>query len=253
MKRVLSTEPPIKSRTGLGTSAWLIPKTPESDAAQRDAEFVDHFGDPSGGHSRRLVKALPGSDHAGSTSGPLGGERRSFQSVDAGRNSLGIVTLPNPVRLSAPAGDAVAYRGTDASFNAQCLVSRYRPLLRLAARMDSAYVKQAHGKTLAGVYRGIQRDLLREYLRDLWIDLNGIFAVLTASSVRNRGDDGGALLEITEQRTRFVFLIWAIEVRLFLDAVMPGTLDIKPLVSAIEALVTQTQSASRLQLSLHVS
>jgi hypothetical protein len=142
-------------------------------------------------------------------------------------------------RLSAPASDAVRSYGSDTSFLDQFSVSRYRPILRLATRMDRSYLERVHGKRLAGTYRKIQRDLLRGYLRDLSNDVNRLYAILNARSAHAHNDEGDVSLALTEQQTTFALLIWGIEARLVLDAVMPRPLDIRPLVSAVEALVAR--------------
>jgi len=155
-------------------------------------------------------------------------------------------------RFSAPASDAGRSYGSDTAFLDQFSVARYRPLLRLATRMDRAWLEQTHGKELASVYRKIQRSLLREYLKDLSRDVNRLYAILNARSAHARSDEGDISLALTEQQTTFALLIWGIEARLFVDVLMPRPLDIKPLVSALEALTAQTQAVARPQFSYHV-
>lgn len=155
-------------------------------------------------------------------------------------------------RFSAPKQDAARSYGSDTAFLDQFSVSRYRPLLRLAIRMDRTYLEKVHGKRLAACYRQVQRKLLREYLHDLSKDVNRLYAILNARSANARTDEGNVSLALTEQQTTFALLIWGIEARLFLDAVMPRQLDIQPLVSALESLTAQTHAITRPQLSYHV-
>jgi hypothetical protein len=155
-------------------------------------------------------------------------------------------------RFSAPKPDAARSYGSDSAFLDQFSVSRYRPVLRLANRMDRGYLEKAHGKRLAAVYRKTQRVLLREYLRDLSKDVNRLYAILNARSANARSDEADVSLALTEQQTSFALLIWGIEARLVLDAIMPGPLNIRPLMAALDALTSQTQAISSPQLSYHV-
>jgi len=163
-----------------------------------------------------------------------------------------VVAALNLTWRSAPAGNDGRSYGSNTSFLDQFSVFRYRPLLRLATRIDRSYLQRVHGKRLAGAYRKIQRDLLREYLRDLSKDVNRLYAILNARSVHAPSDEGNISLALTEQQTTFALLIWGIEARLVLDAVMPRPIDIGPLISAFEALTAQTQAVARPQFSYHV-
>ena len=166
--------------------------------------------------------------------------------------ALLVVAALSLTRFSAPKTDATRSYGSDTAFLDQFSVSRYRPLLRLATRMDRTYLENAHGKALAACYRKIQRTLLREYLRDLSKDVNRLYAILNARSAGARNDEGNVSLALTEQQTSFALLVWGIEARLLLDAVMPAPLNVKPLIAALDALTTQTQAIARPQLSYHV-
>jgi hypothetical protein len=155
-------------------------------------------------------------------------------------------------RFSAPMPDAARSYGSDSAFLHQFSVSRYRPLLRLASRMDRSYLEKTHGKRLAGCYRKMQRALLREYLHDLSKDVNRLYAILNARSANARNDEGNVSLALTEQQTSFALLIWGMEARLLLDQVMPRALNIRPLIAALDALTSQTQAVASPQLSYHV-
>ena len=148
--------------------------------------------------------------------------------------------------------DAARSYGSDTAFLDQFSVSRYRPMLRLAGRMDRSYLEKTHGKRLAGCYRKVQRALLREYLHDVSKDVTRLYAILNARSVHARSDEGNVSLALTEQQTSFALLIWGIEARLVLDTVMPRPLNITPLISALDALTSQTQDMASPQLSYHV-
>lgn len=55
--------------------------------------------------------------------------------------------------------------GAEIDFLENFSLKSYRPMIRLASRMDMDYLASVHGAPLARCYRRIQRNLLREYLR----------------------------------------------------------------------------------------
>lgn len=136
---------------------------------------------------------------------------------------------------------------TDSSFLESFSVGLYQPMLRLAGQMDRNFIRSAHGKVLAECYRGIQRDLLREYLREASKDFNRLFAMATAKTVHALSDPDDLSVALFEQQMSFVLVVWWIEARLLLDRFMPVTLDLKPLVAQLETLADQTRKLSRPQ------
>jgi hypothetical protein len=148
----------------------------------------------------------------------------------------------------APKADApgISY-GSDVSFLDNFSLSAYRPMLRLASQMDRKFLSAAHGETLAGCYRKIQRQLLREYLRDASKDFNRLYAIATAKSVQAVSDPGDLSMALFEQHMTFILLVWGIEARLLLDGVLPFAVDLKPLIMSLEGLAQQTREAARPQ------
>ena len=104
-----------------------------------------------------------------------------------------------------------------------------------------------HGETLAGCYRKIQCQLLREYLRDASKDFNRLYAIATAKSVQAMSDPGDLSMALFEQHMTFILLVWGIEARLLLDGLLPFAVDLKPLIMQIEALAQQTRELARPQ------
>lgn len=137
--------------------------------------------------------------------------------------------------------------GTDASFLENFSVGLYRPMLRLAGQMDRKFITSAHGKVLAECYRGIQRDLLREYLREASKDFNRLHAIATAKAVHALSDPEDLSVALFEQQMTFVLVVWSIEARLLLDRFLPCALDLNPLVAQIEAMAEQTRQLARPQ------
>jgi hypothetical protein len=152
----------------------------------------------------------------------------------------------------APKPDSIATSyGSDASFLEGFSLHTYRPMLRLATRMDHRYLTVAHSESLSACYRRIQRGLLREYLRDASRDFNRLYAIANAKSLRAASDPGDLSMALFEQQMTFIMLMWGIEAKLLLDGIVPFALDLSPLMSAIECLADQTRALGRPQLGYH--
>ncbi len=148
----------------------------------------------------------------------------------------------------APENPAVSY-GSDVSFLDSFSLRQYRPMLRLASQMDRRFLRDAHSENLAACYRSIQRDLLREYLRNASKDFNRLYAIATAQSVRATGDPDDLSMTLLEQQMTFILLVWGIEARLLVDAILPFSFDLKPLIEHLEGLAQQTRQMARPQYS----
>jgi hypothetical protein len=141
----------------------------------------------------------------------------------------------------------VSSYGSDISFLDSLSPGKYLPMVRLASQMDRRFLSSAHGNKLASCYRGIQRALLREYLRETSKDFNRLHAIATAKSVRATDDPNDLSLALFEQYLTFTLLIWGIEARLLLDDFLPFALDLKPLIGHLEGLAEQTRGMARSQ------
>jgi hypothetical protein len=140
---------------------------------------------------------------------------------------------------------------TDSSFVGDFSVGFYRPMLRLAGQMDRKFIGSAHGRVLADCYRAIQRNLLREYLREASKDFNRLYAIATAKAVRAISDPEKMSAILFEQQITFVLLVWWIEARLLLDRFIPCGLDLQPLVAQLEGLADQTRLLARRQRAVY--
>lgn len=152
-------------------------------------------------------------------------------------------------RFSSKCDTTLTSYGSDASFLDSFSLRRYQPMLRLASQMDKQFLTAAHGKTLGSCYRKIQRDLLREYLREASRDFNRLYAIATAKAVRATADPGDLSLALLEQQMSFILSVWGIEARLLVDNYVPFTVDLQPLVVQLEALSSQTRALLRPQYS----
>ena len=149
-----------------------------------------------------------------------------------------------------PAAVAGSY-GSDASFLENFSLQTYRPMMRLATQLDRRYLTTAHGESLSGCYRKIQRGLLREYLRDASKDFNRLYSIANAKSLQASSDPGDLSMALFEQQMTFIMLIWGLEARLLVDAIVPFALDLDPLMGAIEGLAAQTRMLARPQFGYH--
>lgn len=160
-----------------------------------------------------------------------------------------IAAVPVLTCFSPKSEGSARFYGSDVSFLDNFSLSAYRPMLRLASQMDRKFLSSVHGETLAGCYRKIQRNLLREYLREASKDFNRLYAIATAKTVQATSDPNDLSMALFEQQMTFILLVWGIEARLVLDGLLPSAVDLKPLVAQIEALAQQTRTLARPQYS----
>jgi hypothetical protein len=152
-------------------------------------------------------------------------------------------------RFSPYSDSAVASCGSDSYFLETFSLSSYKPMLRLASQLDRKFLHNAHGQRLAECYRGIQRDLLREYLREASKDFNRLYAIATAKAVLATSDPGDLSMALFEQQMTFILSVWGIEARLLLDRYLPFGCDLTPLIANLEGLAQQTRRLTRPQFS----
>ncbi len=164
---------------------------------------------------------------------------------------IGLLTVAvGLLTFFAPRANAAdTFFGTDASFLENFSLSTYRPMLRLASQMDRKFLSSAHGETLAGCYRRIQRSLLREYLRDASKDFTRLHTIATAKTLHAVSDPNELSLTLFESQMTFILLIWGIEARLLLDNFLPFAVDLKPVIGQLEGLARQTRELARPQYS----
>jgi hypothetical protein len=154
--------------------------------------------------------------------------------------TVGLLTWRSP-GTDGPTGSY----GSDVSFLDNFSADKYRPLLRLASQTDRRFLSSRYGDKLAACYRRIQRDLLREFLREASGDFNRLYAIATAKSVRAASDPGDLSLALFEQQMTFILLLWGIEARLFLDGILPFSMELEPLIAHLEGLAQQTRELAR--------
>lgn len=113
----------------------------------------------------------------------------------------------------------------------------YRPMLRLGAGCDGAFLLARGGPETLRAYRRRQRSILREYLRALSRDFHRLLSIAAAQDRQP--------MAFYECQMSFIFgLLW-IEARLALQTVAPHPIDLAPLLENVETLVASARELAR--------
>jgi hypothetical protein len=102
----------------------------------------------------------------------------------------------------------------------------YRPMIRLADPNDASFLAAQCGVVEADRYRRWQRRALRTYLRRLSRDFERLHALAAGAPWR---------------RLKFLLSLWYVESRLLLSDVLPGVIDLRPLLVTIDDLAEQAR------------
>jgi hypothetical protein len=134
----------------------------------------------------------------------------------------------------------------------------YRPMLRLANSGDTGYLSSQRGPEAAARYRRTQRRMLREYLRGLSRDFHRLHTIAAERAVNVRipnvgNHRGNSSLALVEEKLEFIFSVWSIEVRLFLDKFSPCTINPQPLLANVDELTAKAREIARRRLEFRLS
>jgi hypothetical protein len=129
----------------------------------------------------------------------------------------------------------------------------YLPMLRLANSGDSGYVNAKRGPEAAAIYRRLQRRMLREYLRALSRDFHRLHTIAADSAWRARIDHENSALALVEEKLEFIFSVWIIELRLFLDKFSPCTINPRPLLANVDEVTAKAREIARRRLEFRLS
>jgi hypothetical protein len=119
---------------------------------------------------------------------------------------------------------------------------RYRPMLRLLADNDLAFLASDH--RLRKSVRAKRRELFRGYLRCLTRDYAILLAGVRDAMVRSGVDRPDLARALARNRVLFALAVCKVEFRLGLHTAGAGTVDISGLVEAIEVLRGQVRVMS---------
>jgi hypothetical protein len=126
-------------------------------------------------------------------------------------------------------------------------LARYRPMERLFVQEDYEFLSSQPGFK-PEIYRRLQaerRRVFRRYLRSLSRDFDlllGAAKTLILNSVEDRPDLAKMLMR---QRLVFSYALATVHVRLALQGLGLGTVDVRPLVGALDALRMELRSLSQ--------
>jgi len=119
----------------------------------------------------------------------------------------------------------------------------YRPMIRLASDSDRVFLATAGSARVVKSYRRKQRGILREYLRVLARDFQKLLDIAAASQP----------MAFFESQLSFIFGVLWIEARMVLEALVPHSIDLEPLLESVETLAASAREIASPALRLHVN
>ena len=137
-------------------------------------------------------------------------------------------------RLAGPA----TVSQLDAEWIANFSVARYRPMLRLLDEADYRFLMSQPGysKKFVRRLRNERRAIFRAYLRNLVRDFHKLHMAARMMLVYAPQDRPELAITLMRQRMLFSVAILAIECRLLLHSVGLGTVDVRALLNALDAM-----------------
>lgn len=103
----------------------------------------------------------------------------------------------------------------------------YLPMIRLAEPNDAGFLAAQRGTDEAARYRRWQKRALRTYLRRLARDFQHLHTLAAAAPWR---------------RLKFLLSVWQVEVRLAFSSVLPGAIDLRPLLVTMDDLAAEART-----------
>lgn len=129
----------------------------------------------------------------------------------------------------------------------------YLPMLRLVETVDPGYLLANCGPLEAKRYKSLQRQMLREYLRGLARDFNRLHALATENAIRARAEEEDSSLALVEEKMEFIFSMWSIEFRLYVNQFAPCVVNLRPLLANVDQLTVKAREMSRRRLEYRLS
>ncbi|MBK9170244.1 MAG: hypothetical protein IPM24_22675 [Bryobacterales bacterium] len=121
--------------------------------------------------------------------------------------------------------------------------STYGPMVRLLDEEEFRYLAQLPGYTpeVGKRFRSERRRVFRSYLRRLRRDFDRFYLACRLVAVHGGQDRPGLIREIARQRVAFHLGMARIQFRLALHAAGLSTVDVRPLVAALEEMQVRFQ------------
>jgi hypothetical protein len=122
-------------------------------------------------------------------------------------------------------------------------VEKYRPMHRLLCEEDHAFLRTQPGyqSSLSRTLRRNRLRVFRSYLRSLRRDFTRLYWAAKASVLYSPTDESQALQAIVRQRAIFYLALCRLEMRLALYSLGIGTVDLQPVLGALEAMRDATR------------
>lgn len=122
-------------------------------------------------------------------------------------------------------------------------LEKYRPMQRLLCPDDYAFLKVQRGyqPSMARTLRQDRRRVFRSYLASLRRDFNRLYHTAKVALLLGDSDQAALMHALVRQRMIFYVALCLVEFRLGLYALGIGTVDIRPVLGALEAMRDSTR------------
>jgi hypothetical protein len=126
----------------------------------------------------------------------------------------------------------------DAASGGVRIEDRYRPMERLLASPDAAFLERQDGfsSDMSREFRARRRKIFRAYVRCLARDFTRIYKTLEIAIVESRQDRPDLVRLMLKQKVRFVLAMLEMELRLAIHAWGVNRMDVERLVQSVRTL-----------------
>ena len=132
---------------------------------------------------------------------------------------------------------------TDWEWASEFVVDKYRPMQRLLGEEDYIFLKGQPGcdAAILHTHRKERRRVFRVYLHSLHRDFNRLYWAAKEAVMYSHANEFSLLQMILQQRAAFLWALSLVELRLVLHAAGMGTVDVRPVLGALEAMRDATR------------
>lgn len=124
-------------------------------------------------------------------------------------------------------------------------IDKYRPMLRLLSNEDYDFLAMQAGQTMSTIrkLRRERRRIFRAYLKSLTADFQRLHLAGRMLLVYSTVDRSDLAKKLVEQRITFTLAILMVHIRLVLQTIGIGTVDVRGLLGSVDALRLEVASA----------
>ncbi len=133
--------------------------------------------------------------------------------------------------------------GPDWNWARDFSIDKYRPMQRLLSQEDYTFLKSQPGyhPSMARTLRSSRRQAFRSYMSSLRHDFDRLYLSAKFAVLHSDTDQSELVTAIFKQRVIFYSALCLIEVRLGLYTLGIGSVDIRPVLGALEAVRDATR------------